>query len=162
MEGGGKRWDKLTTDENAQPRHRTIRQPALQPLLTHIAAPLAPNAPREIGAQSHEDTQADDLEAQAGDHDVDPGLLEGFGVGGVGERAADGLHDEGEDVAADEDDGVGAGFEAGEGFAVDDDDAGEGEVDGGGDEAGGDGEDDEVPFVSLGVSSCYLALWGRF
>lgn len=85
------------------------------------------------------------MEAQACNHDVDPGLLEGVRVGGVGECAPDGLQDEGEDVAADEDDGVGAGLEAGEGFAVDDDDAGEGEVDGGGDETWCYGEDDEVP-----------------
>lgn len=78
------------------------------------------------------------MKGQSGDHDVDARLLGiGAGVGGVGHGAADGLQDEGEDVAADEDDGVGAGFEAGEVFAVDEDDAREAEVDGCGEEAGG-------------------------
>ena len=55
------------------------------------------------------------------------------------------MEDEGEDVGADEDDGVGPRFEAREGFAVDDYDAGKAEVDTGGEEGGSDGEADEIP-----------------
>ena len=61
-----------------------------------------------------------------------------MGRGGVGDATAHGLQYEGKDVAADEDDGVGTGFEAGEVAAVGEDYAGKGEVDGGGEEAGGD------------------------
>ncbi|KAL9008725.1 MAG: hypothetical protein Q9173_006176, partial [Seirophora scorigena] len=107
----------------------------------------------------HEDGQADDLEAEARDHDVDACLLRGLCVGSVGQGATDGLQDEGEDVAADENDGVGAGFEAGDGFAVDEDDAREGEVDGCGYEAGSYGEDDDVPVVFIIESRSAIPAW---
>lgn len=48
------------------------------------------------------------------------------------------------EVADDESDGVGPRTEAGNVLAVDNDDAGEAEVDGGGKEGGTDGEADEV------------------
>lgn len=51
------------------------------------------------------------MEGEAGDGDVDGGA--GVAFGGGGEGAADGLEDEGEDVAGDEDPVVGFGPEAG-------------------------------------------------
>lgn len=63
----------------------------------------------------------------------------------VCQSTANGLKHEWEDVAADENDGVGAWFEAGDGFAVDEDDAREAEVDGSGQKAGSYGEDDNIP-----------------
>lgn len=94
------------------------------------------HGPEEFGAQNCEESQADDLEDKTGDHDVDAGVCQRFGIGGVGDGTAHRLQNKGEDVAADEDDGVGPRLEAGEGSAVGDDDAGEGEVDGGGDKTG--------------------------
>lgn len=93
------------------------------------------------------------MERQPRDHDVDACLLGRVASGRIGDATPDGLEDERKDVAADEDNGVRAGFEAGEGFAVDDDDTGEGQIDGGGDEAGGYCQDDEVPVLLASVSS---------
>ncbi len=95
------------------------------------------DGPEEFGAQPREESQTDDLEDKTGNHDVDAGVCQRFGIGGIGDGTADRLQNEGEDVAADEDDGVGPRLEAGEGSAVGDDYTGEGEVDGGGEETGG-------------------------
>ena len=95
----------------------------------------------EVGAEEHEDQEGEDLEGETGDHDVVArfGVLVGVGGGG-GHAAAEGLEDEREDVAGDEDARVREGFDAGVFGAEGDDDAGEGEVDAGGEEGGGDGE----------------------
>ena len=55
------------------------------------------------------------------------------------------MQDEGKDVAADEDAGVGVRLEACELFAVDNDDAGEAEIDTCGEEGRGNGEADDIP-----------------
>ena len=100
---------------------------------------MSPHRKEEIGTQCRENGYAGDLEGQTGDHDVDARLLHILVIGGVGKSAAEGLQHEREDVAADEDDGVGAGFQTGEMLTVGEDDAREGEVDGCGEETGGDG-----------------------
>lgn len=165
----GTRWrdeeeeGRLTSDEQMELAGGEIGQFRAQgaPAVPQAASLLA-HGPGVVGAQGHEDGQADDLEAEAGDHDVNACLLQGPRVGGVGQGAADGLQDEGEEVAADENDGVGAGFEAGDGFAVDKDDAREGEVDGGGEEAGSYGEDDDVPVVFIVESRSAIPAWASF
>lgn len=74
----------------------------------------AARSPPPVGVlegEGDEDEEGEDLEGEAGDGDVDGGV--GAARGGGGEGAADGLEDEGEDVAGDEDPVVGFGREAG-------------------------------------------------
>ena len=59
------------------------------------------------------------------------------------------MQDEGKDVAANEDARVGVGLEARELFTIDNDDAGEAEVDPCGEEGRGNGEADDVPVNGL-------------
>lgn len=114
----------------------------------------------EVGAEEHEDQEGEDLEGKTGDHDVVArfGVLVGVGGGG-GHAAAEGLEDEGEDVAGDEDARVREGFDAGVFRAKGDDDAGEGEVDAGGEEGGGDGE--AAYLHEEAVLGRWLAVWER-
>ena len=114
-----------------------------------------PHAPGKVCAQCREHGQGDDLKRQAGDHDVDARLQRARTVGGGGKRPAGGLQHQGKDVAADEDVDVGLGLEAGQMLAVHDDDAREAEVDGRREEAGRDGDGDEVPRrdVSVGATT---------
>lgn len=65
-------------------------------------------------------------------------------AGGAGHAAADGLQEEGDDVAGDEDARVGEGRDAAVGRAEGGHDAREAEVDAGGEEGGGDGEADDL------------------
>ena len=67
---------------------------------------LVPRTPCEVGTQHHEDEQGEDLARQAGDHDVDSGLLGGFGAGGGSQGPSDGLQHQREQVEADEAEGV--------------------------------------------------------
>ena len=81
----------------------------------------------EVGAKEHEDQEGEDLESQTGDHDMVARFGVLVGVGGCGgHAAAEGLEDEGEDVAGDKDARVREGFDAGVLGAEGDDDAGEG------------------------------------
>lgn len=125
-------------DGDGRERERRLEQP--EPRVgpqggegrVHGRAPAgaAPHRDGEVAAEDHEDGERGDLEGQARDHDVDARVLQGGArVGDGGDGAAGGLQHERDDVAGDEDDGVGAGAEAGEGLAVDDDEAAEGEVD---------------------------------
>ena len=61
-----------------------------------------------------------------------------------GDAASGALEEQCQEVAADEDEGVRAGSNPGVLGTVDGDDAGEADVDGGGEEGGGDSEADEV------------------
>lgn len=100
-------------------------------------APVAGHVVPKGGEEGDED---DDLEDEAGHGDVDAGLVGAAGVGGQG--AAGGLEDEADDVGGDEDPVEELGLEAGELWGEVDDGLGEGDVDGGREEDGGDGEAD--------------------
>ncbi len=84
----------------------------------------------EVEAQQLEHEQRDDLEGQSRHHDVIArvGALV-LVAGHRGHAAANGLEEEGDDVARDEDAGVGERFDVGVFGAKGDDDAREGEVD---------------------------------
>ena len=79
-----------------------------------------------------------------------------MGVGCICNGATDCLKDQREHVAADEDDCVGPATETGQGFSVDHDNATEAQIDGGGQEAWGYGENDNVP-----IASRYQQIAGR-
>lgn len=136
----------LTYDKRVKHADRAIWQFPLQGTPADIPA-LAPHGPSEVCAQHGEHGQADDLEGQARNHDVDARLQQGIRARGIGQGAPDSLQDERKDVAADEDDGVGARFEPSEGFSVNEDDAREGKVDCGGEEARCDCKNDNVPSI---------------
>lgn len=126
----------------------------------------------EVEAEDGEDAEGGDLEGDTGDHQVDAGLLaRGAGVGDGGDGAAGGLEEEGEEVGGDEDVGVVglaklklvlteskewnggiAGWtywsEASDFNRVDGDNAGEVQVDGGGEKGWAYCEADEVPGVA--------------
>jgi hypothetical protein len=117
-----------------------------------------PGAPGEVASEEHEYEHCDDLGDKAGDHDVVAGLGV-FAVCGEdgGHGAADGLEDEGDEVAGDEldmlvcvnirsngrkahDASVPLGLDAGVIRAKGVDDLAQGEVDAGGEEGRADGE----------------------
>lgn len=125
-------------EQPPHPRAPQRLEPRVQPPL------LPPHLHRELGAQRHERRQRRDLAGEAGDHDVDADVLGVLVVRRRGEAAAGGLQDERDEVAADEEEGVGARADARDVLAVDDDDAAEAEVDGGAEEGRADGEADEV------------------
>lgn len=103
-----------------------------------------PDAFGEPGGGEGEDDEGDDLEDQADQHEVLADVSGALGVGGGGDAAAGGLEKEADEIAGGEDDGVGARLEVGEVGAVDDDNAGEAQVDGGAEQSGGNGQGDEV------------------
>lgn len=77
------------------------------------------------------------MEAETSQHDILPEVRTGDCIGSRSDGAAEGLENEGDEVAGAEYEGVCAGLEAGEVGAVDDDDAGEAQIDGSGEEGGG-------------------------
>lgn len=105
-------------------------------------AAATPDAPQEVGAQHPKDGHGDELERDACHHDVRALLLARGGVGGRGGRAANGLDDEGDQVAEAKDDGVQLGRDHGGGRAEDQDEAAQEDVEGRGEEDGGDDEGD--------------------
>ena len=153
MEAAGQLRDaEARADEDAQRRDAQACQEGLED--ARVAQPLevrvqprraAERAPGELGAEGGEEREREDLEGESCDHDVDAHLVLAGRVGARGDGAADGLQHQRDEVAGYEGEGVGAGTEAGEVFAVDDYDAGQAEVDGGGEEGWGDGESDERP-----------------
>lgn len=66
-----------------------------------------------------------------------------------GDTTSCGLEQESDEVAGNEEVGVGLGTEAGDSSAVDDDDAREAEVDSGGEEGGGNCQADEVSIIII-------------
>lgn len=85
---------------------------------------------REIRRQAHENQQREDLERQAGLHDVVAAFSALAGVRRDGRpAAAAGLQEQGDHVAGDEDSGVPEGWDAGVCWAEGRDDAREAEVD---------------------------------
>ena len=92
----------------------------------------------ELQPQSHEYEQRDDLEHNTSDHDGPSCLTLGVIIGCGCEPAAGALKDERDEVACHEGNCVGARAEAGDLLTVDDDYAGEAEVEGAGEEGRGD------------------------
>jgi hypothetical protein len=92
----------------------------------------------EFQPQSHEYEQRDDLKHNTSDHDGPSCLTPGVVVGRGCEPATGALKDERDEVAYHEGDCVGARAEAGDLLAVDNDYAAEAEVEGAGEEGGGD------------------------
>ena len=111
-----------------------------------VALDVAVGAVGEVAGEHDEDEHDDDLEGETGDHDVGAELEQvwvvGWGAGG--HTAAEGLEGEGDDVAGDEEAGIGFGGDAGVGYAKSEDDALDAEVDAGGVEGGADGQADDV------------------
>lgn len=107
--------------------------------------PALPHPDEEDPAEGNKDHQTNNLEDQTGLHDSQPDIAHGFVVRHAHYRAAGGLQDEGDEVAGDEEDGVGSRPEVGEALAEDDDYPGETEVDACCYEDGGYGCADEVP-----------------
>ena len=86
---------------------------------------MAPNGEGEVGAQNHEEEQRYHLKRQARNHEIDSYLLLRTHLGRRGDGPASGLQDQRKYITADEGDGVGGGAEAGDVSAIDDDNAGE-------------------------------------
>lgn len=95
--------------------------------------------PRKLCTQDPKGPQADDLPGYTSNHDVDPHLNCVVFFGGGGDPSAGGLEEQRDNVASDEEDGIGAGLEAGERGGVDGDDSRKGEVDGGSQEGRAEG-----------------------
>ena len=126
-------------------------------VLRIITLAILTDARREIAAERDEHGQGGDLERQASDHDINPTLRAGRGNRGSRQTPSSCLEEEGKKVEADEGNRVGAGTEAGKMRAVDGDDAGEAEVNCGGEEARGDGNTDEIAvcYVVRERSNCF-------
>ena len=98
----------------------------------------------EFQPQSHEDEQRDDLKRKTSDHDGPSCLAPGVIIGCGCKPTAGALKDKRDKVACHEGDCVGARAEAGDVLTVDDDYAGEAEVEGAGEEGGANCQGDEV------------------
>ena len=117
--------DQESAELGAGPQRRV---PGVQGRVAH-----GPHPPQrldhEVQAEQLEQEQREDLERQARDHDVVAHVRALVLVAGDrGHAAADGLEQEGDDVARDEDARVREGFDVRVFGAEGDDDAGEGEV----------------------------------
>lgn len=140
------RADEDSQSRDAQTAQEGFEQPALvQPGMLHRPRLRAlPQPIRKLRTACREQCQREDLERQAGNHDIDAHLILGLSGRAARDPAARSLQDETEQITAAEDERVGAGPEAAEVFSVDDDDARQGEVDGGAEEGRRDGQADEV------------------
>ena len=92
-------------------------------------APRLPHSQCEFTSCDPEQDQGEDLETKTCQHDVFPEIRTGDSVSGRSDTTAESLEHQGDEVASAEDDCVGAGLEAGEVFAVYDDNTGQAEVD---------------------------------
>lgn len=109
------------------------------------SAGIALGADGEVEAHEDEDGEGEDLEREPGDHDV----VTRFGRFVVvrchaGHAAADGLEQQGDEVARDEEARIRQGFDSGIGLPDRDHDARQGQVDACGEEGGGDGQTDNL------------------
>ena len=102
------------------------------------------NAVGELATEDHEQCQGCHLCRETRNHDVDAHLVLADSVGTGRDRTAGGLQEQGEEITADEDDGIEAGPESGDAGSEDDDDPSETEIDGSTEERGSDGEAHEV------------------
>lgn len=150
----------LVRDEVARPSLRQLNGPVDAPNVNHGEAhqhgaqhpPHLPahgpaqsptgarDPPQEIRAQHPKDGHGDELERDAGHHDVGALLLLGARVGRRGHGAANGLDDEGDEVAEAKDDSVQLGGEDGGTGTQGEDEAAQEDVEGGREEDGGDDE----------------------
>lgn len=127
---------------------------------------VLPHANIVVGAKEAKDDEHDDLQRNTGDDGAVAALLK-LAVGlasGSGDAASDGLDDEAAQVGGEEDDGVPARGDAGDGGVEVDGDVLEGEVDGDADEGGreDDGADLElegavVPGVGVKLDATNVA-----
>ena len=115
-----------------------LRVPQLDEAYVLGALTRPAQAEYEFQPQSHEEEQRDDLKHNTSDHDGPSCLALGVIIGCGCEPAAGALKDERDEVACHEGDCVGARAEAGDLLAVDDDYAGETDVEGAGEEGGAD------------------------
>ncbi len=109
------------------------------------------NPPRKLRTEQHEQQQANHLRTQTRNHDVYTRLFVIFVLCIRGHAAANGLKQEREEIAAHEEDGVGARLETGEVLAVDHDYAGQAEIGSGTYKSGAYCEADEIPMME-GIS----------
>ena len=79
---------RLTSNKPIKPPY-TFRQPRLQRRSTDTTT--FSNRPEELRAQAGEASQADHLENETRDHDVDACVLHGCAACGVGDATPDGL-----------------------------------------------------------------------
>lgn len=105
---------------------------------------VGPHAVRKVAGGDGEEDQGEDLEAQTGQHDVLADSEHVLVPRRRGDAASNGLEKQTDEVAGAEDDGVGTGLEPGQVGAVDNDDAGEAEVDGGAQESRGNSQTDKI------------------
>ena len=98
--------------QNQQHAHRQKPRKHLKPS-TQLPLPFRPlhKSPAILEHQADENAESEDLEGETGDGDVDGSLAAAGGLRGEG--AANGLEDEGEDVAGDEEPVVEFGGETG-------------------------------------------------
>ena len=108
-------------------------------------AARAPVAEHVVGEGRDEDGDDDDLEDQAGHGNVDADAITGLGSG---QGAASGLEDETDDIGGDEDPVEQLRLESRKFGGEVYDGLGKGDVDGGREKDGGDGEADYVNWVS--------------
>ena len=110
-----------------------------------VRAGVAHGADGEVGANEHEDAQGEDLKGQPGHHDlVAVGRRRVVVRGHAGHAAADGLEHERDDVARDEEARVRERFDPRVGRPERDHDAGQRQVDAGGEEGRRDGQTDDL------------------
>ena len=92
----------------------------------------------KLRTKRHKQRQTRHLRRQPRNHNINTHLITTWGIRAACDGAARCLEEKGDEIAADECDGVDGGAEAGDGGAEDDDDAGETEIDAGGEEGGPD------------------------
>lgn len=105
---------------------------------------VSAQAEGKVDAEKHEECEGDDLEDETSNHDIDSDLLCVVVVSGSSEAATGALEDEREEVAADEDEGIGPGLDSRGAFSIHDDNTGEAEIDGGSQEGGTNRQADEI------------------
>lgn len=99
----------------------------------------------EVTPDAEEENHGDDLRDETSNHDLDTSVGVSLGVGSGSQVTTNGLEDEREEIAADEDDGVKLGLETRVLSTDCGDDTTEAEVDTGSEQSRGEGEGDQVP-----------------
>lgn len=128
--------------EDNDNRHRQAGEKRLEAPVKRRGAAGAQVPHHVVGEAGDESRQHNDLQGQAGHGDVDARVVGAAGLGG--QRAAGGLQDEADNVKGDEDPVEELWLEAGELGRKVDDGFREGDVDGRGEEDGGEGDADCV------------------
>ena len=136
-----------TDEDEDNSRSERILEPDEPPLLPQldearilvsVALTRPVQAKRKFRPQHHEDKQRDDLEYYTSQHDAPPYIALGVIIGCGCKSATGSLKYERDEVACHECDCVGARAKAGDVLAVDDDYAGEAEVESASEEGGAD------------------------